>query len=58
MTAEGDDHDGGDNSDVLGAEHVDMFVNHDGDTLGSDCAEEVDFQAADDTDRNRIDGFH
>ena len=56
LPAEANDHDGCDNSDVLGAEHIDILIDHDGDTLCSDCAKEEDLQAADDCRWDGVDG--
>jgi len=55
LRAEADHHDTGDDSDILGREHIAFLIDHDGDTLRRNRAEEVNFQAADNGQRNAVD---
>ena len=55
LAANADHHDGGNDGNVLRGEHIHFFLDHNGDALGSDGAEQVDLQAADHSQGDAVD---
>lgn len=55
IAADANDHDGGDDRDIFGGEHVHLFVDHNRNTLRRDRTEQIDFQPTDDRQRDAVD---